>query len=41
MESAFQEDIRNSREVTLQDWGQRSPVERVKEWSARRLAYYL
>jgi cardiolipin synthase len=41
MESAFQEDIRNSREVRLQDWERRSPAERIKEWGARRLAYYL
>ncbi len=41
MESAFQEDIRNSHEVKLEEWEQRSPAERVKEWSARRLAYYL
>lgn len=41
MESAFQEDIRNSREVKLDDWERRSPAERVKEWGARRLAYYL
>jgi cardiolipin synthase len=41
MESAFQEDIRNSREVKLEDWERRSPAERVKEWGARRLAYYL
>ena len=41
MESAFQEDIRNSHEVTLDEWEQRSPGERIKEWSARRLAYYL
>ena len=41
MESAFQEDIRNSHEVKLDEWEQRSPVERVKEQSARLLAYYL
>lgn len=41
MESAFQEDIRNSREVKLEDWERRSPAEWVKEWGARRLAYYL
>lgn len=41
MESAFQEDLRNSREIKLDDWEQRSPAERIKEWGARRLAYYL
>lgn len=41
MESAFQEDISNSEEITLAKWEQRSPAQRVKEWSARQLAYYL
>jgi cardiolipin synthase len=41
MESAFREDIRNSREITLDEWQQRPATERVKEWGARRLAYYL
>jgi cardiolipin synthase len=41
MESAFQEDIRNSREVKLEEWARRSPAERIKEWGARRLVYYL
>ena len=41
MESAFQEDLRNSNEVKLDDWERRSPSERIKEWGARRLAYYL
>lgn len=41
MESAFQEDIRNSHEVRLDEWEQRPAAERVKEWGARRLAYYL
>jgi cardiolipin synthase len=41
MESAFQEDIRNSQEIRLEEWEQRPASERVKEWGARRLAYYL
>jgi cardiolipin synthase len=41
MESAFQEDIRNSSEVKLEEWERRSPAERVKELAARTLAYYL
>jgi cardiolipin synthase len=41
MESAFQEDIRNSNEVRLDDWEKRPLDERVKEWASRRLAYYL
>jgi cardiolipin synthase len=41
MESAFQEDIRNSREIKLEEWEQRPSSERIKEWGARRLVYYL
>lgn len=41
MESAFQEDIRNSREIKLDEWETRPAVERIKEWSSRRLLYYL
>jgi len=41
MESAFQEDLRNSDEIKLDKWEQRSMAERIKEWGARRLAYYL
>jgi cardiolipin synthase len=41
MEAAFQEDIRNSREIRLDEWEQRPVTERAKEWGARRLAYYL
>ena len=41
MESAFQEDISNSNEIKLEKWEQRPQSERIKEWGARRLAYYL
>ena len=41
MESAFREDLRNSVEVTLEQWQQRSVFERLREWAARRLVYYL
>ncbi|MET0962636.1 MAG: cardiolipin synthase [Noviherbaspirillum sp.] len=41
MESAFQEDVRNSNEITLEKWEQRPQADRIKEWAARRLVYYL
>ena len=41
MENAFQEDLGNSTEIKLGEWEQRSMAERIKEWGARRLAYYL
>ena len=41
MESAFQEDIRNSEEIMLPKWEQRPSSDRVKEWGARQLVYYL
>jgi len=41
LESAFAEDLRHCVEVTTQQWAQRSLAERLKEWTARRLAYWL
>lgn len=41
MENAFTEDLRNSIEITLPQWRQRSYVDRIKEWSARRFGYWL
>ena len=41
MESAFQEDLRLSTPVTLEQWEQRPFSERVKEWFASRIAYWL
>jgi cardiolipin synthase len=41
LEDAFQEDLRNSTEVTLGPWERRPRLDRVKEWAARILAYYL
>lgn len=41
MESAFKEDIRNSQEITLDEWERRPTADRIKEWGARRLVYYL
>jgi cardiolipin synthase len=41
MESAFEEDLRLSTPMTLEQWEQRPWSERVKEWLASRLAYWL
>jgi cardiolipin synthase len=41
MDSAFVEDLRFSPEVALEAWNQRPIGERLKEWFARRLEYWL
>jgi cardiolipin synthase len=41
MENAFVEDLRNSVEVTNQDWQQRPLGDQFKQWAARRLEYWL
>lgn len=41
MENAFVEDLRNSVEVTKEGWEQRPLGDRLKEWAARRLEYWL
>lgn len=41
LESAFEEDLRLSNEVAPAQWGQRPLSERLKEWAARRLEYWL
>jgi cardiolipin synthase len=41
MEGAFAEDLRLSTAITRAQWEQRSWSERVKEWCASRLAYWL
>lgn len=41
MESAFQEDLTNSVEVTKAEWEQRPLADRIKEWAARSLEYWL
>ncbi len=41
MESAFQEDLRASREITSEQWQQRPFSDRIKEWAARTLEYWL
>jgi cardiolipin synthase len=41
MEVAFQEDIKNSVELTAETWRQRPFSERIKEWAARSMEYWL
>jgi len=41
LESAFEEDLRYSVEVTAEHWDHRPLADRVKEWAARRLEYWL
>ena len=41
LESAFEEDLRYSVEVSAEQWAQRPLAERLKEWAARRLEYWL
>jgi cardiolipin synthase len=41
MENAFIDDLRDSVEITSEKWEQRSFSDRLKEWTARRLEYWL
>lgn len=41
MESMFQKDLENSREITLEVWKKRPVGQRLKEWLSRRLSYWL
>ncbi len=41
MESAFREDLSDSAEITLQAWRARPLAERLREWLARIMAYWL
>ena len=41
LEEAFDEDLRSSKELSLQTWSQRPWTERVKEWLSSRLEYWL
>ncbi len=41
MESAFAEDLRSSTPIKKSDWAQRSLLDKLKQWLARRLAYWL
>ena len=41
MESAFNEDLRSSKEVTLEQWRDRPWADRVKEWASRLTEYWI
>ncbi len=41
MEKAFQEDMRDSTEITLEAWRQRPIGDRLREWTARFMDYWL
>lgn len=41
MESAFNEDLRDSKQVTLEQWRQRPWADRLKEWAARLTEYWI
>jgi cardiolipin synthase len=41
MESLFAMDVRQSRQLSLEQWRDRGFSERIKEWLARRWAYFL
>jgi cardiolipin synthase len=41
MESAFNEDLRDSKEVTLDQWRNRPWADRIKEWAARLTEYWI
>lgn len=41
MENAFAEDLRDSRQVTLQSWNNRPVADRLREWAARMMDYWV
>jgi cardiolipin synthase A/B len=41
MESAFQEDLRDSKEITLEEWRNRPWSDRIKEFAARLTEYWI
>lgn len=41
MESAFNEDLRDSKQVTLEQWRKRPWADRLKEWAARLTEYWI
>jgi cardiolipin synthase A/B len=41
MESAFNEDLRDSRQVTLEQWKHRPWMDRIREWAARLGEYWI
>jgi cardiolipin synthase len=41
MESAFNEDLRDSKEVTLEQWKHRPWMDRIREWASRLTEYWI
>jgi cardiolipin synthase len=41
MESAFNEDLRDSKEVTLEQWKHRPWMDRIREWASRLAEYWI
>jgi cardiolipin synthase len=41
MESAFNEDLRDSKEITREAWSKRPWADRIKEWAARLAEYWI
>jgi cardiolipin synthase len=41
MESAFNEDLRDSKQVTVEQWRKRPWADRLKEWAARLTEYWI
>ncbi|MBC7918112.1 MAG: cardiolipin synthase B [Rhodoferax sp.] len=41
LEEAFAEDLKSSKEVSLQQWSERPVADRIKEWLASRFGYWL
>lgn len=41
MEAMFDEDLRGSTQVNLEEWRKRALTDRVKEWSTHVLGYWL
>ena len=41
LDSAFRDDLKDSKEITLEQWKQRPWGRRVKEWFARLLSYWI
>ncbi|MGE5649794.1 MAG: cardiolipin synthase [Bacillota bacterium] len=41
MEALFQRDLRESSEITREQWSRRGPAERIKEWAVQLFSYWL
>ncbi|MES2932434.1 MAG: cardiolipin synthase [Pseudomonadota bacterium] len=41
MENAFKEDLRDSKQIDIEQWVKRPNIDRIKEWFARSMGYWL